>query len=330
MQEFTVFKGSPNGEIVESRIQHPDPQENEVLVQITHSGLCGTDEHYKCADIVLGHEGAGVVKAIGRKVTLLKIGDRVGWGYGHGSCRHCKYCLRGEELYCNQRQIYGESNTHQGSFASAAIWPEDFLSKIPDELSNAEAAPLMCAGSAVFSPLHKFRVAPTERVGVIGVGGLGHLAIQFAAKMGCQVVVLSTTESKRDEALALGATEFHVFGDSAPPVMEPLDHLLVTSSRQPNWDAVFRVMAPGGTIYALTVDMDDMRVPYLPLVMKALRIQGSLPATRGSQREMLDFAARHRIKPVMMTFPLSRDGIEEAMETLREGRMRYRGVLVHE
>jgi len=143
----------------------------------------------------------------------------------------------------------------------------------------------MCAGSAVFSPLHKFKVMPAERVGVIGVGGLGHLAIQFAAKMGCQVAVLSGTQSKRAEALALGATEFNTFTD-VPPKMEPLDHLLVTSSKQPNWEAVFQIMAPGGTIYALTVDMDEMKFPYLPLVMKALRIQGSLPATRGSQREI--------------------------------------------
>ena len=253
----------------------------------------------------------------------------MGWGYGHGSCRQCKYCLRGEELYCGQRKIYGESNTDQGSFAQAAIWPEDFLYKIPDEISNADAAPLMCAGSAVFSPLHKFQVAPTERVGVIGVGGLGHLAIQFAAKMGCQVAVLSGTQSKRDEALALGATEFHAFTDS-PPAIEPLDHLLVTSAKQPNWEVIFQIMAPGGTIYALTVDMDEMKFPYLPLVMKALRIQGSLPAARGSQREMLQFAARHRIRPIVMTFPLSQNGIEKAMETLREGRMRYRGVLVHD
>jgi D-arabinose 1-dehydrogenase-like Zn-dependent alcohol dehydrogenase len=187
----------------------------------------------------------------------------------------------------------------------------------------------MCAGSAVFSPLHKFQVAPIERVGVIGIGGLGHLAIQFAAKMGCQVVVLSGTPSKEAEALALGASEFHTFKES-PPTMEPLDHLLVTSAQQPKWEAIFQIMAPGGTIYALTVDMDEMKVPYLPLVMKALRIQGSLPAARASQREMLHFAARHLIKPIVMTFPLNQDGIKEAMETLRSGRMRYRGVLVHD
>ncbi|KAE8373913.1 chaperonin 10-like protein [Aspergillus bertholletiae] len=289
MPSFTVFKGSESGEIVQSRTERPDPTENEVLVRITHSGLCGTDEHYKHANIAFGHEGAGIVEAIGSTVSSLEIGDRVGWGYGHGSCRQCKYCLRGEELYCDRREIYGESHMDQGSFAEAAIWPEDFLYKIPDEIESAEAAPLMCAGSAVFSPLHKFKVSPTDRVGVLGVGGLGHLAIQFAAKMGCQVVVLSGTQSKRAEALALGATEFHAFTDH-PPSMEPLDHLLVTSAQQPNWGSIFEIMAPGGTIYALTVDMNEMKLPYLPLVMKALRIQGSLPATRGSQREMLQFA----------------------------------------
>lgn len=173
------------------------------------------------------------------------------------------------------------------------------------------------------------KISPTERVGVIGVGGLGHLAIQFAAKMGCEVVVLSGTESKKAEAMALGASEFYAFKGS-PPAMKPLDHLLVTSAQQPNWESIFHIMAPGGSIYALTVDMDEMKFPYLPLVMKALRIQGSLPAARGSQRDTLQFAARHCIKPIVMTFPLSQNGIEEAMEILRQGKMRYRGVLVHE
>ncbi|KAL3475750.1 chaperonin 10-like protein [Aspergillus californicus] len=212
---------------------------------------------------------------------LENSGDRVGWGYGHGSCRQCRYCLRGDELYCPQRKIYGESSLDQGSFAHAAVFPEDFLYKIPDGLTNAEVAPLMCAGSAVFSPLHKFKVAPTDRVGVIGVGGWAIWPFSSLRRW-------------------------------------PLDHLLVTSAAQPNWDAVFRIMAPGGSIYALTVDMVEMRFPYLPVVMKGLRIQGSLPAARGSQREMLQFAVRHSIKPI------------EAMESLMQGKMRYRGVLVHD
>ncbi|KAE8139476.1 chaperonin 10-like protein [Aspergillus pseudotamarii] len=328
MPEFTVFKGSPNGEIVECRTRRPDPRGDEVLVRVTHSGLCGTDEHYRHADIVLGHEGAGLVKSVGSNVISLKVRDRVGWGYEHGSCRQCKHCLRGEELYYAQRRIYGECTPDQGSFAHAGIWPEDFLYKIPDGISNAEAAPLMCAGSAVFSPLQKFKVAPTERVGILGVGGLGHLAIQFAAKMGCQVVVLSGTETKKGEAMALGASEFYVFKDYSP-TMKPLDHLLVTSAQQPKWELICQIMAHGGTIYALTVDMEEMRFPYPQLVMKALRIQGSLPAARESQREMLEFTARHKIKPITMVFPLNREGIEEAMEVLRQGKMRYRGVLAH-
>jgi D-arabinose 1-dehydrogenase-like Zn-dependent alcohol dehydrogenase len=148
--------------------------------------------------------------------------------------------------------------------------------------------------------------------------------------MGCEVVVLSGTETqKKLEAISLGASEFYAFHEF-PPAIKPLDHLLVTSAQQPNWEPIFNSMAAGGSIYALTVDMEEIKFPYLPLFMKTLRIQGSLPAARGSQREMLEFAARHRIRPIVMTFPLNLDGIEEAMEALRQGKMRYRGVLVHD
>ena len=164
-------------------------------------------------------------------------GDRVGWGYEHSSCGHCQQCLSGLETYCAERHFYGEMELDQGSFASHAIWHEAFLYHVPDTMKSEEAAPLMCGGATVFNALLMYGIQPTDRVGIIGVGGLGHLAIQFAAKMGCQVVVFSGTESKKAEAMRLGAREFHATkGLKELKIGEPLDHLLVTTSAQPNWD----------------------------------------------------------------------------------------------
>jgi D-arabinose 1-dehydrogenase-like Zn-dependent alcohol dehydrogenase len=192
------------------------------------------------------------------------------------------------------------------------------------------AAPLMCGGATVFRALHSFGVRPTDRVGVIGVGGLGHLAIQFAAKMGCEVVVLSGTESKREEAMRLGANEFVATKgrDKLDDVItKPLNHLLVTTSFPPDWNLLLPVMAPQATIFPLTVSADEMRIPYLALLRGELTIQGSLVAPRQVHKEMIRFAHLHGIKPIVETFPLSVDGITEAMDRLNSGNIRYRGVL---
>lgn len=192
---------------------------------------------------------------------------------------------------------------------------------------------MMCAGASVYGPLRRFNVKATQRVAVMGAGGLGHLAVQFAAKMGCEVVVLSRSEKKEQEARNMGATEFHVFApDGGPPptLKEPIDHLLVTSAKQPDWSMVAKIMANGGSIYCITITMGDLKFPYMSIIDKALHIQGSLPASRAMLREMLWFAARHGIKPMLTTFPLNVDGINQAFEALDEGKMRYRGVLVNE
>lgn len=234
MPSFTVFKGSKEGKIVKAETKRPDLTDDQVLVRVTASGLCGTDEHYKGADIALGHEGAGVVEQIGPNVKGLKKGDRIGWGYEHSSCGHCEQCLTGRETYCPEREMYGEANLDQGSFASHAVWKESFLFKLPDELSDAEAAPLMCGGATVFNALHTYGIKPTDRVGVMGVGGLGHLAIQYAAKMGCDVVVFSGTDSKKEEAEKLGAKQFIAMkGKKELDIGRPLDALLVTTSVNP-------------------------------------------------------------------------------------------------
>lgn len=194
MPSFTVFKGTPNG-IKKEETSRPDLQGDQVQVKITASGLCGTDMHYRkgwtpsildpdcvltkaiAADMVLGHEGVGVVEAVGPAARYLKKGDRVGWGYEHDSCGHCISCLSGRETYCPEAAMYGYADLDQGSMAHGAVWREAFLFKIPDGLSDEAAAPLQCGGATVFNALHAYDTQPTETVGVMGVGGLGRSSV---------------------------------------------------------------------------------------------------------------------------------------------------------
>jgi D-arabinose 1-dehydrogenase-like Zn-dependent alcohol dehydrogenase len=279
--------------------------------------------------MVLGHEGVGVVEAVGPEVKYLKKGDRVGWGYETDSCGHCHECITGNEVYCAERAMYAGANLDQGSFASGAIWREAFLHRIPDGMTDEDAAPLQCGGATVFTAL--YGVKPNEVVGVMGVGGLGHLAIQFAAKMGCRVVVFSGTNSKRDQALALGAHKFVALKDADPKELAglwPLSRLLVTTSAQPAWDTLLPMMAPQSVIYPLSVSPGNLVIPYMPLILNGIRVQGSVVATRSVHREMLDFAATHGVRPVIQTFPMTEAGIKEALERLNQGKIQYRAVLV--
>ncbi|KUI61793.1 putative formaldehyde dehydrogenase AdhA [Cytospora mali] len=288
MPTFTVFRGDKSGAPKKSTTTKPDELTGDsVLLKVTASGLCGTDLHYKTADMVLGHEGVGVVEALGPDCKLLKKGDRVGWGYEHDSCGHCRQCLTGTEQYCNERAMYSYADLDQGSFASHAIWREAFLFKIPDGMTDEEAAPFQCAGATVWTALMAYNTRPTETVGIMGVGGLGHIAIQFANKIGARVVVLSGTDSKKEEAMRLGAHEFIATKDQKElKVNSKLDRLLVTTSAQPDWDLLMPIMAAGSTIHPLS------------------------------------------IKPVVQTFPMTEEGIKEAMDKLDNGKIHFRAVLV--
>lgn len=327
--EFTVLKGSPDGSIRQDTTQRGDLKHDEVLVRVTHSGVCFTDVHYRHTDMALGHEGTGVVEATGPDAKIFLKGDRVGWGYEHDCCGYCRSCLTGWETMCSERKMYAMANLDQGSFGSHAVWREGFLFKIPDNMDNEDAGPLMCGGSTVFNALHVAQIRPTSRIGVVGIGGLGHLAIQFAAKMGCQVVAFSSTDGKKDEALKLGATEFYATkGVEELKLEKPLDNLIVTTSSQPDWQLYLNVMAPSGVISPLSVDVNDLKMPYMPLLVNGLRVQGSIIASRQVHRDMLEFAAFHGIKPVKMMFPMTATGATDCLKILEEGKMRYRGVLV--
>lgn len=326
----TVFKGSSSGKVVKAQGADRTVNARDVVIDITHSGLCFTDIHYLKNDMVIGHEGVGVVSQVGAEVRNFKKGDRVGWGYNHDSCGTCKFCKKGRDTNCYANKMYGNADLDQASFGDRFVVTEEFCHKIPDGLELKHAAPLQCGGATVFGAMHDARIQPYDRVGVIGIGGLGHLAIQFLNKMGCDVVVFSGSENKKDEAIKLGAHEF-VAAKNNPKLegVKPVDFLMVTTSAQPDWNTYLKVLEKDATIIPLSVDSNDFVFPYMPIIGKQLKIQGSLVATREVHEKMLLFAARHGIKPIIEEVPMTEEGINGAVERLKNGDVRYRFVAVN-
>lgn len=205
------------------------------------------------------------------------------------------------------------------------------LVKIPDGLEPKYTATLMCGGAIIWELLTAYGVRPGDRIGIHGVGGLGYLAIQMSSVLGCDVVVFSSSASKRDEALKAGAKEFHETPDliSQTPVA-PVQHLFWCRDAAPEFPRIIPQVACGGAIYILSVGLDMVPVPMQTLVSNGIRIQGSCGASRKTIRSMLRFVQLHDIRPAIMTWPMTSDGIQAAFRTLEEGKMRYRGVLVGE
>lgn len=200
--------------------------------------------------------------------------------------------------------------------------------KIPEGLDASDAAVLQCAGATVFSALYNNNVRPTDRVGIVGIGGLGHLALQFANKMGCHVAAFSTSESKKEEAMSFGAHEFVVTkvpeGESFK-VEEKFDYILSTVSGQLDWPAYYRVLKPSGTIIAMGLSDDPvMKLPYASLLVNEQKMTGSLVASRQVQTLMLEFAARHKIKVAKEVVELSKENLQDCIDRLEKNDVRYR------
>ncbi|PGH32672.1 hypothetical protein GX50_04519 [[Emmonsia] crescens] len=327
---FDVLKGGKDGRLVAAKTTR-NLQPNEVYVEITHSGVCGTDEHYRHAGQVLGHEGVGIVRQAGQGVTNVKVGDRVGLGYIHEVCGLCPSCLAGWDQYCDSKKEYGSANFDIGTFAHGTVWNAECVFPIPDGIDSVDAAPLMCAGGTVWTILSEHGVRPTDRVGILGVGGLGHLAIKLAAAIGSYVVVLSSTEGKRQEAMDYGASEYHVFrsGQSLEG-LKPLKHLLLCGNAGVDFNSLIPLMDKQGSIYPITVDLAPSSIPLFPVLQHGIRIQGSLVSSRRNLHQLLQLCAAKGIKPTTMQFPLTVAGAEDAMKHLREGKIRYRAVLTRE
>ncbi|KAG4259099.1 hypothetical protein FPRO03_13034 [Fusarium proliferatum] len=328
---FQVFRGTKDGSIVSSETSSVLTS-NQVFIETTHSGVCGTDEIFLHSGQALGHEGVGIVRQISPGVHSVQVGDRVGFGYVRKVCGSCDSCMAGLDQYCRTVRVYGECDFDIGSFGSGVVWDADCLFPIPQNYKSEHAAALMCAGASVWECLQDGPAEPGERVGVLGVGGLGHLAVKLASSMGCEVVVLSTSESKREDAMSFGASEFHVFNQSAEHAqkIQPLKRLLLcsNSSSVEDFTTIVPHMDTSGVIYPLTVSFGDIKIPLLAVMAKGLRIQGTRVSSRRTMRSLLKFAAQYNITPDIMTFPLTSKGIETSMHELREGRIKYRAVLI--
>ncbi len=304
----------------------------DVKVQITHCGICHSDIHLIDNDwgrsvypLVPGHEIVGIVTGKGSLVNHLSIDERVGIGWQRSACLECDVCLNGDENYCRNTQATCVG--HHGGFAEFIHADSRFVFPIPDGLQSENAAPLLCGGVTVFSPLKHFGVKPTMRVGVIGIGGLGHLALQFAKAFGCEVVAFSHSAAKEAEARSFGADYFASSID--PAALEDfgsaLDFVISAGYADLEWEAFLETLRPNGKLCIVGVPQEPLSIPALPLIAGRRMVCGSAIGGRSDMRQMLEFAARHDIKAKTELEPFER--INEAVEKVRSGKARYRVVL---
>lgn len=314
---------------------HPGPlgsEQVEVRVEscgICHSDLSMIDNAWGNAvfPLVPGHEVIGVIEAAGEAVRGLRVGDRVGLGWFAGSCKSCPSCLSGRHQLCASAEqiIVGR----HGGFADRVRANWEWAVKLPAGLDPASAGPLFCGGITVFAPILDFGVKPVHRVGVVGVGGLGHLALQFLNKWGCEVTAFTSSPGKAEEAVRLGAHRVVASNDQAAlgKIAGSLDFILVTVNVPLDWSSYLAALAPDGRLHFVGAVLEPVPVPAFALIGGRKSVSGSPLGSPATVAAMLDFCARHRIAPVIETFPMGE--VNAALDHLRAGKARHRVVLVN-
>jgi len=314
-----------------------DPGElglNEVEIAITHCGICHSDLHLIANDwgisqypFIPGHEVIGTVSATGAEVRLLEVGQRVGLGWQSNSCGECEWCIRGMENLCPAAE--GTCVHRNGGYADRVRANARFVIPIPDALESEYAAPLLCGGITVYNPLRTHGVNPSSRVGIIGIGGLGHLAIQFARVFGAEVTAFSTSAAKEEEAHALGAHNF-VNSRESKALREAagtLDFILYTANADQDWGTYVQALRPTGTLCFVGVPPSPVSVHAFPLISGMRSISGNPTGSPYRLKEMLDVAARHGVKATTESFPMAQ--ANTAIEKVKKGKVRYRAVLAN-
>jgi len=305
--------------------------DEEVEVEVEHCGICHSDvamlnnewgmSQYPA---VYGHEAIGRIVALGSDTKGLKLGQRVGVGWNAGSCLHCRQCLGGDQNLCST--VTWTIVGHRGAFAQRVRAQWIWAVPLPEKLNPAEAGPLLCGGITVFNPLAMY-AQPTSRVGIVGIGGLGHMGLKFAKAFGCDVTAFTSSEAKFDEARGFGASHAVTTRDGAglKKLTGALDLLIVTATSSLDWTAMLGTLGPKGRMHIVGLPPEPIPLAAFGLIAGQKCVSGSPSGSPLATQTMLDFAARHNVLPQTEHFPMSR--INEAFDRLNSGKARYRIVL---
>jgi len=304
----------------------------QVEIDVAYCGICHSDlsmldnEWQMTAyPFVPGHEVVGKVSAAGNSVKGLMVGQTVGLGWFSGSCMSCPHCMGGDQNLC----LTAEATMigRHGGFANKVRSHWAWATPLPEALDLSKAGPLFCGGITVFNPIVQFGVKPTDRVGVIGIGGLGHLALQFLNKWGCEVTAFTSSDSKSAEAKWLGAHK--TINSRDPGAVKKsagsFDFILNTANASLDWQNYMEALAPRGRLHTVGVIPEPMPVQAFTMIMAQRSVSGSPLGSPETTRRMLEFCGRHSIAPVTEQFPMSK--VNDALEHLRSGKARYRLVL---
>src|SRR5215469_166542 len=334
MKEFKAYAATSARGRLEPFSFNPGPLgPEEVEIKVTHCGMCHSDLSMLDNEwgmtkypFVPGHEAVGTVMALGERAKGLKMGQRVGVGWSSSSCLSCRQCLSGDHNLCANGQ--GTIVGRHGGFANRlrVQWP--FARPLPEGIDYAKAGPLLCGGVTVFTPFLAYNVAPTARVGIIGIGGLGHIALQFANKWGCEVHAFTTSDGKEAEARRMGAHFVHnTKRDGAfKDIAGSLDLILSTINAPLDIPGILGALAPKGRLHVVGAMLKPMEIPAFGLILGQKSVAGSPTGSPTALDKMLAFSARHSIAPIVENFPMSK--VNDALERLRSGKARYRVVLV--
>jgi alcohol/geraniol dehydrogenase (NADP+) len=304
----------------------------DVEIDVAYCGICHSDLSMLNNEwgmtsypFVPGHEIIGSVAAKGEKVTDLHLGQHVGLGWHAGYCMNCRSCMSGDHNLCPQaiQTIVGR----HGGFADKVRANAASIIALPENIDIASAGPLFCGGITVFNPLLQFNIKPTDKVAVIGIGGLGHLALQFLNAWGCHVTAFTSSESKKNEAIKLGAHQ--TLNSRNPADLEAaagqFDLILSTVNVKLDWNAYIATLRPKGRLHFVGAVLEPLDIGIFPLIMGQRSISASPVGSPGSLKTMLDFAAQHDIKPTIETYSFTQ--VNQALAKLANGEARYRIVL---